>query len=112
MTPTTEQLKDLLDKVTPGDWRVEVDESAAQVKGYPCIEAYNYTIVGHEGMYGDIDTDFFNATLIALAPTLAAEVVRLRGALARIDRLTEEAPFDFGLIRLISRQALDATSEK
>lgn len=57
-------------KWTPGPWVVVADESAAQVKGFPCIYANNYTIVGTEGMYGDIDTDFANAHLIAAAPDL------------------------------------------
>lgn len=57
-------------KHTPGPWRVVADESAAQVTGFPCIEADGYTVVGLEGMYGDIETDFANARLIAAAPDL------------------------------------------
>ena len=55
---------------TKGPWRVVKDETAYQVKGFPCIEAENYTVVGVEGMFGDIDVDFANARLIAAAPDL------------------------------------------
>ena len=57
-------------KWTKGPWRVVVDEEAAQVKGFPCIEAEDYEVVGTEGMYGDLDTDYANAHLIAAAPDL------------------------------------------
>lgn len=57
-------------KHTPGPWRVVVDDSASQVTGFPCIEADNYQVVGTEGMYDDIETDFANAHLIAAAPDL------------------------------------------
>ena len=57
-------------KHTPGPWVVIADESAAQVKGFPCIESDGYTVVGLEGMYGDIETDFANARLIAAAPDM------------------------------------------
>lgn len=57
-------------KWTPGPWVVVSDESATQVKGFPCIYATDYTVVGTEGMFGDIDEDFANAHLIAAAPDL------------------------------------------
>ena len=57
-------------KHTPGPWLVVSDESAAQVTGYPCIHAADYTVVGIEGMFGHIGTDFANAHLIAAAPDL------------------------------------------
>jgi hypothetical protein len=57
-------------KWTRGPWVVVADETAAQVRGYPCIYADGYTVVGTEGMYSDIETDFANARLIAAAPDL------------------------------------------
>lgn len=57
-------------KWTPGPWVVVADETAAQVTGFPCVYANGYTVVGTEGMYGDIDTDFANAHLISAAPDL------------------------------------------
>ena len=57
---------------TPGPWMVVVDESAAQCPGFPVIEAQDYTIVGVEGMFGELETDFANAHLIAAAPELYA----------------------------------------
>lgn len=123
MTPTTEQLKDLLAKVTPGPWWTDAKYDGSEmgcaiiaaridcgpIPGNPTrgMVAWSSSIINTDARRCEA-----NATLIALAPTLAAEVVRLREALERIDRLTEEAPFDFALIRLIARQANDATSEK
>lgn len=101
MTPNTDQLKDLLTKVTPG-WTVK--EDGCPVFGDSVEDAIGGAVCGC------VKAGSCDATLIALAPTLAAEVVRLREALTRIDRMTEEAPFDFGLMRLVSRQALDATT--
>ncbi len=88
MTPTTDQLKDLLAMVD----------------------------AGYSGAYDH---------LAHLAPTLAAEVVRLRGALADIGRQNktdelyteydvEVADFEAGYDACIdrARQALDATSKK
>ena len=57
-------------KHTPGPWVVVTDDTAAQVKGFPCIHSDNYIVVGVEGMYGDIETDYANARLIAAAPDL------------------------------------------
>lgn len=70
-------------KWTPGPWVVVKDESAAQVAGFPCIYANDYTVVGTEGMYGDIEEDFANAHLIAAAPDLYE-------ALADIDRWSRQ----------------------
>jgi len=76
-------------KHTPGPWVVVTDESAAQVKGYPCIYADGYTVVGTEGMFGDIETDFANAHLIAAAPDL---LDALECLLSELD-FTETYPF-------------------
>lgn len=89
MTPTTEQLKDLLAKVTPGEWKARhkrPDED--QVYGFDWYHySDQYGIVGYwTGHKGNHKEERWclsehDATLIALAPTLAAEVVRLREAL-------------------------------
>lgn len=107
MTPTTEQLKDLLDRSSDGPWRVSYERGTTQIR-----TAQNESIMCDETYYPWVPEHESDWDIIALSPTLAEEVVRLRDALTRIDRLTEEAPFDFALIRLIARQALDATSEK
>lgn len=57
-------------KWTPGPWWVEVDENAAQVQGYPLIVTDSYTVIGNEGMFGDMETDFHNAHLVSAAPDL------------------------------------------
>ena len=89
MTPTTEQLKDLLND--------------------------------HENSVMDMLRTHVPATcaLHSLAPTLAAEVVRLREALEEIAlqdqfhcRRNGEIVPDWGLCGQIARQALDATSAK
>lgn len=67
---------------TKGPWRIEVDDSAAQVAGYPNIISDDYTVVGTEGMFGDIETDYANAHLIAAAPEL---LDALRGAVDAMD---------------------------
>lgn len=54
MTPTTEQLKDLLAKVTPGQWRKVF---------YDGHDNVGYTVDGVGYAFCDAD-----ATLIALAP--------------------------------------------
>lgn len=74
MTPTTDQLKDLLDKVTPGEWYIDgCQVTSDTLHEMDCIVDHVY---GTEA----------NATLIALAPTLAAEVVRLRAIIERVDQ--------------------------
>lgn len=104
MTPTTEQLKDLLAKVTPGEWR--------NGKRWQSIIADGKT--GHDD---DMSVKAYgghlicesvampaNAALIALTPALAAEVVQLRSALGLIADLCDDK-----LMRTVARQALDAT---
>ena len=66
---------------TPGPWTVVVDEIAAQVRGYPCVYSKDYTVVGTEGMYGDIDVDFANAKLIAAAPDLYEALQRIQNTI-------------------------------
>lgn len=80
MKPTTEELKALLDKVTPGEWGVK---TGVYVDKDSCIVFAND---------GDIDRHIAdcgvpktnenesNAKLIKLAPSLAREVIELREA--------------------------------
>jgi hypothetical protein len=119
MTPTTEQLKDLLAKVTQGEWRIS-ERGTNTVKG----------ALGERVAYPDpadlTEAEMAaNATLIALAPTLAAEVVRLRDALTRLGTAAcfgngetlgmslMKDPFGREILSRMefARQALDATAQ-
>lgn len=118
MTPTTDQLKDLMSKVTPGPW-------VSSTHGTQVLTGDSWNTIcelrarkdftrarWEDGRAASDDTA--NATLIALAPTLAAEVVRLRGDLDRIANLHcgwGDSAIDtmHDMIR-IARQALDGTS--
>ena len=74
MTPTTEQLKGLLAKVTQGEWYIDGGQVTSDtMHEMDCIVDHVY---GTEA----------NATLIALAPTLAAELVRLRAIIEKVDQ--------------------------
>lgn len=112
MTPTTDQLKDLLAKVTP-DWRADgmtCDDprmigSLLRIK---TSEFHSIFVAAWTDNEKDASEARANATLIALAPTLAAEVVRLRQQLLNIAELSGWASADD--LGEIARQALDATS--
>lgn len=122
MTPTTDQLKDLLAKITPGDWAMGEKENKGGILHVPIEGQMGYSLVAT--CYGTTQSmaDWYagassvnaNATLIALTPTLAAEVVRLREALDQIDRVVSECEYDKKTRHTINRlrQALDVTSEK
>lgn len=87
--PTTEELKDLLGKVTQGQWRIDEEGWIVGNDGTDpvcMIESGGITDVFEQAKH--------DATLIALAPTLAAEVVRLREALDRIDAVVDECEYD------------------
>ena len=90
MTPTTDQLKDLMSKVTPGPW-------VSSTHGTQVLTGDSWNTIcelrarkdftrarWEDGRAASDDTA--NATLIALAPTLAAEVVRLRGIIEKVDQ--------------------------
>lgn len=91
-------------KFTPGPWRVEVDNSSAQVQGFPLITSETYTVVGNEGMYGDIDTDYANAHLIAAAPDLYEALERCVSSLAPLCLLPQ--PLDTAVLDALERDAL------
>lgn len=116
--PTTEELKDLLGKVTKGEW---VAYPSSEYEGL-FVESENGYL--SDSICGDIGSEN-DATLIALAPTLAAEVVRLREALADIaGRHIPDQPAAYGgdesqwatrqhtELRRRARQALDADGAK
>ena len=109
MTPTTEQLKDLLDKVTPGGWTghnmvhsetgkqmtpEEIGEYVCRSVGMGDHSRFLFVSGKHDDgddcdicLTGNGPRGPFNTALIALAPTLAAEVVRLRGLLNNAKRI-------------------------
>lgn len=87
MTPTTEQLKDLLAKVTPGEWRVDHSyQWPSKVRADPPFNDRWICDASVMPSAKDQSHTLHNAHLIALAPTLAAEVVRLR---ARVEELED-----------------------
>lgn len=60
-----------MDGHTAGPWRVEVDQAASIVKGYPMIVAGDgYEVVTNEGFYGDLKVDLANAHVIAATPDM------------------------------------------
>lgn len=78
--PTTEELKDLLGKVTQGEWVADGLNKSGLPSAY--INASDgYPVARAVGVVSEFETEA-NASLIALAPTLAVEVVRLREVLA------------------------------
>ena len=77
--PTTEELKDLLGKVTQGEWVADELNKSGLPSAY-INAADGHPVARAVGVVSEFETEA-NATLIALAPTLAAEVVELRGLL-------------------------------
>lgn len=101
MTLTTKELKDLLAKVTPGEWVVDGDEiTSSDLHTMDCITG--------------VVTRSDDAILVALAPTLASEVVQLREALEDcIDALVYGADYsESNWVVAKARQVLVADSEK
>ena len=91
--PSTDELKALLDKVTQGEWAWESKRAGGSIRALTILGTYNDIICADE-YAGSCWIDVPNqsdATLIALAPTLAAEVIRLR---AEVLRLSEAAGYD------------------
>lgn len=92
---TTEELQDLLGRVTPGPWRVGHTVIQGRVYGGAWVEAPDDLLIPITGSGGAMsytaqvintqghDHNDDNATLIAIAPDLAAEVIRLRAELAQ-----------------------------
>lgn len=119
--PTNEELKDLLGKVTQGQWHIDEEGWIVGNDGTDpvcMIESGGITDVFEQAKH--------DATLIALAPTLADEVVRLRVVADAFEELLgtvegecpslvdEDSGASHVLLNLLwdARQALDATSAK
>lgn len=76
--PTTKELKDLLGKVTK-PWRYEIDgDDGVHVVHCAVVGPYPHISTSEPDLASD------HMKLIALAPTLAAEVVELRSIIERI----------------------------
>lgn len=89
---STETLKQLLDQSTPGPWTVKTDD---------WDETIIANDVGHRMEWGDQVRFVFDAgkpkydpQLVALAPPLLAEVIRMREALHDLSEVWEAVSID------------------
>lgn len=73
---TTDELKALLDEATPGPWRIVPDQEGEPAQ---CITADGFDMATAWGGYLRAEAD---ARLIALAPDLAAALIKAEEALA------------------------------
>lgn len=108
MTPTTEQLKDLLARAPDGPW--SANYASGEINGgasgaYPVIDMNTETYDRATACVTLDDSEVSTLGLIALAPTLAAEVVRLREALEKVQTV-----YQLTHCHAVARQALDATT--
>lgn len=86
--PTSRELRELLNKAAPGPW--EVEELEQQRAG--CPPSIGFWVSGEDARYiaseevlsEDYDQTERDFTLIALAPQLAEEVIRLREEIGRM----------------------------
>jgi len=79
MTPTTEELEALVAGTTPGPWAQGSGWIGRLGPEFECLISYGYCA-------DDVGTDY-DAELMALAPTLAREVLALRAELAALRAL-------------------------
>ena len=87
MTIATEELRKLVNDATPGPWEARSSRQGCWVSA----DCDPWTVVGtedDEGRYGAIKIDA-NAVLIALTPTLAAELITARAKLEAAEKLAE-----------------------
>ena len=87
MTIATEELRKLVNDATPGPWEARSSRQGCWVSA----DCDPWTVVGtedDEGRYGAIKIDA-NAVLIALTPTLAAELITARAKLEAADNLAK-----------------------
>lgn len=116
MTPTTEQLKDLLARAPDGPW--SANYASGEINGgasgaYPVIDMNTETFDHATACVTLDDSEVATLGLIALAPTLAAEVVRLREAIRQADDILEDRGFAIEIgARRVLRAALSSTGEK
>ena len=103
---TNAELEELLAKATPGPWRVRPPSFVAILGMKRHVHA-DGSHIDFESMLARVEQNpnrEANADLIALAPTLAAEVVRLRGALIGVVKVADRKTVEFDA----ARQALAA----
>ena len=81
MTYTTDELRGILADATPGPWRVESGDPVSCGNRYFQIEDSMDAIMSNYGCFTGGSHEA-NARLIAAAPDLAAEVIRLRAIIA------------------------------
>ena len=87
MTIATEELRKLVNDATPGPWEARSSRQGCWVSA----DCDPWTVVGtedDEGRYGAIKIDA-NAVLIALTPTLAAELITARAKLETAAKMAE-----------------------
>lgn len=85
MTIATEELRKLVNDATPGPWEARSSRQGCWVSA----DCDPWTVVGtedDEGRYGAIKIDA-NAVLIALTPTLAAELITARAKLETAEKI-------------------------
>lgn len=80
MSLTTEQVRELLDKATPGPWEAESGHEQRNGVLYWQVQDDSDCIMQNQFCYTRGDAEA-NARLIAASPDLAREVLRLREAL-------------------------------
>ena len=84
---TTDEIKCLLDEATPGPWVIGTDDDGTAVEtddGAMFVVTNTWSIARINGYAGPSDATPANARLIAAAPDLAVEVLRLRATLSAI----------------------------
>lgn len=88
MTADVDALRGLLDRITPGPWTHEGPDDFGDYTISGPTEKLAIAAVCNGGVrefLGEGDLMLANATLIAMAPTLAADNIRLRAALEQIN---------------------------
>ena len=103
---TLDELKRLIVEASEGPWEV-VDETEVYNRNWAIAAAESNARIG---LFGTPCCGAGNARLIAAAPDLAAQVVKLTEALERIDALEASSmPLDqFLEAKAIARAALEA----
>lgn len=93
-----DRLRELADTARPGPWEVKAEETSTcgdLIEGLAAwIEADNELVFGR-GMEIEEDEELTNLALAALAPDLAAEVIRLREGLVRLQRDMRHQPHQY-----------------
>jgi hypothetical protein len=85
--PTSDELRELLSEATDGPWFAEVDENKSPDDVWLVYSSDQYTNDGDNLICETNVLGGDDASLIALAPTLAAEVLALRAENERLQKL-------------------------